>query len=113
MTRYQNLDEQMADMNIEEEENEEFTFEEEVNIYDLCLIGRFLTEKNISSRAMRTKMTNVWKPTMGINIKELEPSIFLFQFDHREDMLWVLNEGPWSFDNAMLLIDIIPPGRSH
>lgn len=47
MARYQNLDEQFADLNIEEEENEDFSFEEgveeEINRYELCLVGRFLT----------------------------------------------------------------------
>lgn len=63
MARYRNLDEQLADLDIAEEENEDFTFE--VNKYELCLVGRYLTEKNINMRAMMTKMANVWKPTMG------------------------------------------------
>ncbi|XP_074327265.1 uncharacterized protein LOC141665185 [Apium graveolens] len=48
---------------------------------------------------------------MGINIKELETGIFLFQFFHKEDKAWVMNGGPWSFDNAMLLIEEIPEGE--
>lgn len=98
MARYQNIDEQMANLNIEEEENEEFVFdegiEEEVNRYERCLVGRFLTEKNINTKAMMSKLADVWKPTMEINIKELEPGIFLFQFYHKEDLLWVINGGP-------------------
>lgn len=46
---------QMADMDIDNEENEELVFdeevEEEVNRFDLCLVGRFLTEKNINIRS--------------------------------------------------------------
>lgn len=81
----------MADLNIDEEENEEFAFkgdvEEEVNKYELCLIGRFRMEKNINTRAMKTKMADVWKSAMGINIKEIETCIYLFQFYHKKDML--------------------------
>lgn len=33
-----------------------------------------------------------------------------FQFYHKEDMLWVLNGGPLAFDNAIQLVDVIPPG---
>lgn len=47
---------------------------------------------------------------MGINIKEIESGIFLFQFYYKEDMQWVLNGGPWAFDSAMLLVDVIPQG---
>lgn len=115
MTRYQNVDEQMAALNIEDEENESLIFEgdveENVNKYDLCLVGRFLTEKTLNVRAMKSKMADIWKPTMGINIRELEPGIFLFQFYHKEDMQWVYNGGPWSFDNVMLALSSIPNGE--
>lgn len=98
MARYQNIEDRMTSLSIEEEENEELVFEGdvevEVNRYELCLVGRVLTEKNINTRATRTKMDDVWKPTMGIIIKELETCIFLFQFYHKEDMLWMLNGEP-------------------
>lgn len=84
----------MANMDIEDVENESFVFgeevEEDVNRYELCLVGRFLTEKMINLRAMKSRMANVWKPTMGISIKELEQGIYLFQFFHKEDMQWVV-----------------------
>lgn len=115
MARYKDIENQMAVLDIEDEENAELTFEgdieEEVNKYELCLIGRYLTEKNINNRAMQTKMADVWKPAMGVNIKEIESGIYLFQFYHREDLNWVLQGGSWSFDNAMLVINIIPPGE--
>lgn len=116
MAQYRDLEEQMTGLDIEEEENESFVFEadieEEVNKYDLCLVGRLLTEKNINTRAMRTKIADVWKPSMGINIKELEQGIFLFQFYHKEDKQWVLKGGPWKFDNAMLVLESVSPGEN-
>lgn len=71
-------------------------------------MGRLLTEKNINVRAMKSKIVDIWKPAIGINIKELDSGIFLFQFYHREDLLWVMSEGPWQFKNVMLSIDLIP-----
>lgn len=42
--RNQDLNEQMAELDIEDEENEDFTFdddvEEQVNKYEMCLVGR-------------------------------------------------------------------------
>lgn len=70
-----------------------------------------MTEKNVNMKVMKTKLADIWKPTMGINIKELEQGIYLFQFYHKKDMLWVQNGGPWMFDNAMLCNDVIPPGE--
>lgn len=43
MARYQSLDDQLASLNLEEEENEELVFEgeaiEETNKYEPCLVG--------------------------------------------------------------------------
>lgn len=115
MARFQDLNDQMENLNLEEEENTAFVLEgdveEALNKYELCLVGRFLTEKNINVRAMKSKLADIWKPAMGISIKELETGIFLFQFYHKEDMLWVSNGGPWQFDNAMLCINIVPNGE--
>lgn len=115
MARYRDIDDQMANLDIDEEENESFVFEgnveEETNRYEYCLVGRFLTEKTINSRAMKSKMADVWKPMMGINIKELEQGIFLFQFFHKDDMQWVVKGGPWMFDNAMMILETVSQGE--
>lgn len=115
MSRYNDLNEQLAGLDIEEEENAVFSFEgnveEEANKYDLCVVGRFLTERNVNVRAMKTKMADIWRPAMGINIKEIEQGVFLFQFYHKEDMNWVLRGGPWSFDGAMLVLAEVTKGE--
>ncbi|XP_074334031.1 uncharacterized protein LOC141671643 [Apium graveolens] len=102
---------QMEVLDIENEENEELTFEEDVeeecNRCELCIVGRFLTEKNINTWATRTKLVVLWKPAMGINIKELKAGIFLYQFYHKDDMDRVLNNGPWTFDGALLVMNIV------
>lgn len=48
---------------------------------------------------------------MGISIKDIKPGLFLFQFYHAEDLQWVRNGGPWSFDNALLVLNVIKPGE--
>lgn len=62
MARYHGIDDQIANLDIEDEKNESFVFDEEIgdetNRYELCLVERFLTEKTINLRAMRTKMAN-------------------------------------------------------
>lgn len=112
MASTEDIDRQLASLDIEGEKNTELVFDanvEEINKYELCLVGKFLSEKSINDRAMKCKLANVWKPAMGITIKELESGIYLFQFYHIQDLNWVLNGGPWSFDNIMLALAIIPP----
>lgn len=41
---------------------------------------------------------------MEISIKELEHGIYLFQFFHKEDIQWVIEGGPWMFDNVMIAL---------
>lgn len=48
---------------------------------------------------------------MSINIKEIEQGIYLFQFYHKEDLLWVMKGGSWSFDNAMMVLAEVPKGE--
>lgn len=87
------IDVQLEELNIVAEENQELCFDEELedasNKFDLCLVGRFLTKKNINAKTMKSKMTDVWRPTMGINIKEIKTGLFLFQFYLKDDLVWV------------------------
>lgn len=115
MACYNDLNNQFENLDIDEEENSVFVLggdvDTSINNYELCVVGRFLTERNINVNAMKTKMADVWRPAMGITIKEIEPGIFLFQFYHKEDMQWVLKGGPWSFDNAMIVMAEVPKGE--
>ncbi|KAL1812803.1 hypothetical protein ACET3Z_022868 [Daucus carota] len=69
MSRYNDLSDQMASLDVEEEENEAFIIEgegeEEIHKYELCLVGRFLSERSVNVRAMKTKMADLWRPAMG------------------------------------------------
>lgn len=111
----EDLDVLMTDLDIANEENEELVFdeglEEDSNRFELCVVVRFLTEKNINVRAMKSKLADLWRPTMGISIKPLKEGIFLFQFFHKDDMKWMLNNGPWSFDGALLVVNSVGLGE--
>lgn len=115
MASVHDIEMHLADNNIDNEENEELILEEGieegVNIFELCLVGSFLTEKGINTRVMKTKMADMWHPAMGITIKDLKPGLFLFQFYHVDDMKWVLNGGFWSFDNSLMVTSNIKHGE--
>lgn len=44
---------------------------------------------------------------MGITINDIKPGLFLFQFYHTDDLQWVKKGGPWSFNNALLVLNSI------
>ncbi|XP_031111763.1 uncharacterized protein LOC116015730 [Ipomoea triloba] len=74
------------------------------------VVGRFLTKKFVKLEYMRQVMASVWKPVRGVTITELQPNLFLFVFFHITDMQYVLEEGPWSFENSTLICRQVKDG---
>jgi 14-3-3 protein epsilon len=102
-------------LSLHEEEEEGFCFdfeEEENDQVDLrwCLVGRFLCDRSIHFNSMKVRMANLWKPVKGVTIKEALAGKFLFHFNHPLDMEAVLNGGPWTFDNNMLILEQVRIG---
>ncbi|XP_074348138.1 uncharacterized protein LOC141686923 [Apium graveolens] len=112
----EDINQRMENLGIDDEQNAEFILEgdvdESINRYELCLVGRLLTEKGINTRIMKSRIADVWRPAMGINIKDLEHGQFLFQFFRKEDIQWVTKGGPWSFDSAMLALEKVEAGQN-
>lgn len=66
---------------------------EEGGRIDLCLVGRFISNKSINFVAMQTLFSEVWKPMAGVHIKEVVGERFLLQFFHFVDVNRVLKGG--------------------
>jgi len=75
---------------------------------NLRLMGRFLTNRPIRSYMMMEKIKTFWNPVKGVEIQEVEPGLYSFQFNHHLDMNRILKKGPWYFDNHLLILDILP-----
>ena len=69
-----------------------------------CLVGRFLTDKVINFLAMKNTMASLCRPRKGVCIKDLSLTLFLFQFFHEVDVKRVLESGPWTFDQHILIL---------
>lgn len=73
----------MAELNIDSIKNDNFEFAdvvEVINKFELCLVGRFIIEKNLNVRAIKARLADIRKPTIRISIKEIEDEIFFFSF---------------------------------
>jgi 14-3-3 protein epsilon len=102
-------------LSLQENEEEGFCFEfveegDEQADFQWCLIGRFLCDRPIHFKSMKIRMADLWRPVKGVTIKEAKPGIFLFHFAHPLDMEGVLNGGPWTFDNNMLIMERVQLG---
>lgn len=56
-------------------------------------------------------MASIWRPGKGICIKKIGSQMYLFQFFHSVDLRRVLDSGPWTFDNHLLILYQLAPGE--
>ncbi|MBA0577879.1 hypothetical protein Golob_024651 [Gossypium lobatum] len=65
----------IADLSIEDGEEEAFPVPDGVepqnSVYNLCLVGRFLTSSVVHFPAMRNMMANLWHPLEGVQVSNL------------------------------------------
>ncbi|XP_031104042.1 uncharacterized protein LOC116007477 isoform X3 [Ipomoea triloba] len=96
---------QCADLTIEDEETGglEAPYTDVVHVESWDLVGRFITDRNIKFDHMQQVMASTWRPLMGVRILSLDENLFLFQFPHVKDMQRVIDDGPWSFENNILV----------
>lgn len=57
-------------------------------------------------------LASIWRPVKGVCIKNLNHNLFLFQFFHELDMTQVLCDGPWTFDNHLLVLSQLEFGMN-
>ena len=73
--------------------------------WSLCLLGMFHTTKLIDFRAAKNHLLSAWKMGgNGVKITDFGDGLFRFNFSMEGQLKWVINNGPWSFDNHILLL---------
>lgn len=77
---------------------------------NLCVVARFISEGRVDFQAMQQTLAALWKPGMGVYIKELEINLFLFQFYHEVDIKRVMDGCPWSFNRRALIMSRMKEG---
>ena len=85
---------------------------EQLEKYELCLVGRFCTDRGINYNSMQNRMADLWRLWKGITIKDIGDSLFLFLFYHIVDLRRILEGRPWSFDNHLLILHHLQPEES-
>ena len=109
------MESRVAQLFLNDEEEEELAItghRTELEVPDLCLIGRFLTDKAINFQATKHCMAGVWRLGRRVTITELKPMVYLFKFFHMVDLQRVLEMGPWSFDGHPFVLHHLKPGES-
>lgn len=74
-----------------------------------AMVGKFLTDKHIKFDYMQQVLASVWRPVMGMRVKEIKTNLFVFQFFHEKDISRVIENGPWGFENYTLVCKRLNP----
>ena len=91
----------------EEEENSSISTTSKSELLEefaLSLFGRFLADQNQNLRALKSTLTSAWKLGSDLRIVDVGKNIFQFKFNSKYQMEWVEMNGPWNFDNNLLLM---------
>nr|POF24328.1 uncharacterized protein CFP56_27524 [Quercus suber] len=72
--------------------------------YSLSLIGKFLTTHPINLRVAKTLLRLVWKPGNDLKVVEMGDGLLQFKFSQESQLRWVWDNGPWSFNNKILVL---------
>ncbi|XP_019189995.1 PREDICTED: uncharacterized protein At4g02000-like [Ipomoea nil] len=106
------IEERCAELTLAEEESGGMEAPEIQSDLDAAiqhkLVGRFLTDQPIKFEYMQEVLASVWRPVMGMHVESLADDMFLFQFPHPKDLQRVLDDGPWTFENSMLVCETVP-----
>lgn len=74
------------------------------------IVGQFLNDRPINFMAMQHMLASIWRPVKGVVVTETSRhNRFLFQFFHDLDVRRVLDDGPWTFNQNILLIKRLEP----
>ena len=70
----------------------------------LTLLDRFLTNRPYNQRAAKASLRSMWKLGNDLRIVDMGEGLFQFRFKLESQLTWVLDNGPWSFDNNLLVL---------
>lgn len=75
-------------------------------------VGKVLSERSAHPEAICLSLGRCWFPLKGLECKELGDNIFLFTFKQESRKRKALEDGPWMFDNDLVvMVDFVPSKR--
>ncbi|KAL3820342.1 hypothetical protein ACJIZ3_006247 [Penstemon smallii] len=76
---------------------------------DLILVGRILGLKSANLESIKNILSKAWSPAKGIDVKQIGDSRFIFSFKHKLDLKRALENGPWSYEKRLIVLNTVKP----
>ncbi|XP_027177973.1 uncharacterized protein LOC113777128 [Coffea eugenioides] len=70
----------------------------------LTLVGRIMGEKVANLTGVKNYTSHVWGYPRNLQVSELRPNVFQFNFAEEKDKEKALNRRPWVIDNQLLVV---------
>ena len=70
----------------------------------LSLFGKLLAYRQQNQHALKNTLRLAWKMGSNLKIVEVGENILQFKFSSRCQLEWVERNGPWNFENNLLLL---------
>ena len=70
----------------------------------LSLFGKLLSDRQQNRRALKRTLRATWRMGSDLRIVDLGKNIYQFKFSSEYQLEWVEKNGPWNFDNKLLLL---------
>ncbi|TXG64315.1 hypothetical protein EZV62_011309 [Acer yangbiense] len=69
------------------------------------LVGKVLSPKIVHRDSFHAVMKKIWQTREGVEIDPVDGNIFTFQFGNMEDKKRIISGGPWSFNDALIVME--------
>lgn len=96
-------------LRLTKEEEEEISIKSRCNSNlleecSLSLFGHLLANRNQNLRVLKNTMRAAWKMGSNLQIVDVGNGILQFRFKSEYQLKWVEQNGPWNFENNLLLL---------
>ena len=68
-----------------------------------CLIGKVLTSRNVNKEGLKIALQQAWQNIREVKVENMGENVFMFKFGAEVDKKRVLINGPWHFNNALIV----------
>ncbi|KAI8571721.1 hypothetical protein RHMOL_Rhmol01G0141500 [Rhododendron molle] len=69
-----------------------------------CLVGKVIQTKILNASIITNILAVAWKTRAPYHVSDSNNNVFLFHFEDSEDKRLVLQDGPWSIMNSLLIL---------
>ncbi|KHN06597.1 hypothetical protein glysoja_047518, partial [Glycine soja] len=73
---------------------------------------KLVMKGSFNTKAFKTTMAKTWKIKGELEIKDVKRNLLTFRFQRQNNMVMILEHGPWNFDWKFLVLHKLSPDKT-